>query len=128
MQSHWNKATIPNVYNCGNKKIRNGYLFQLSLKIHWVLYIYAFCFPHKIRLKNSPTWQYLRKQTTTNNLKLLPNFSLHTEVPLPFWHKLNYFSFCRNFEKKIFIIWAEILIKLKFQLSGLNCTPLGTRI
>jgi hypothetical protein len=30
--------------------------------------------------------------------------------PLPFWHKLNYFLFWRNFEK-IFIIYVEIIIK-----------------
>jgi hypothetical protein len=34
-------------------------------------------------------------------------------VPLPFQHKLNYFSFCEIFEK-LFIIYAEILIKSKF--------------
>jgi hypothetical protein len=34
---------------------------------------------------------------------------LHTIVTEPFWHKLNYFSFCRIFEK-IFITCAKILI------------------
>ncbi len=35
--------------------------------------------------------------------------------PLPFWHKLNYFSFCQTFEK-LFIIFAKILINLNFHL------------
>ncbi len=38
-----------------------------------------------------------------------------TVEPLPFWHKLNYFSFCQTFEK-LFIICAKILINLKFCL------------
>ncbi len=38
-----------------------------------------------------------------------------TIEPLSFWHKLNYFSFCQNFEK-LFIICAKILINLKFHL------------
>jgi hypothetical protein len=40
-----------------------------------------------------------------------------TIIPLPFQCKLNYFSFCQNFEK-LFIIFAEILINLKVQLLG----------
>jgi hypothetical protein len=38
-------------------------------------------------------------------------------VPLPFWHKLNDFSFFQNFEN-LFIICVEILINLKVQLLG----------
>jgi hypothetical protein len=41
----------------------------------------------------------------------------HIVVPLPFWHKLNDFSFCHTFEI-LFIICVEILIKLKVNLSG----------
>jgi hypothetical protein len=33
----------------------------------------------------------------------------HIVVPLPFWHNLNDFSFCRTFEN-LFIICVEILI------------------
>jgi hypothetical protein len=35
--------------------------------------------------------------------------------PLPFRHKLNYFSFCQTFEY-LFIIFAKILINLNFHL------------
>jgi hypothetical protein len=51
-------------------------------------------------------------------------FSCNTIIPLPFWHKLNYFSFCGTF-KKLLTICAKILIKSKFQLWGLNHKPLG---
>ncbi len=48
-----------------------------------------------------------------------------TVVPKWIWHKLNYFSFCRVFEK-LFSICAEISIKSKVQLSGLNHKPSST--
>jgi hypothetical protein len=40
-----------------------------------------------------------------------------TIIPLPFWHKLNYFSFCQTFEI-LFIICVKFLIDLKVELLG----------
>jgi hypothetical protein len=46
-----------------------------------------------------------------------------TTVPLPSWHKLNYFLFCRTFEK-LFIICVKNLIKLQVQLSSFELQTL----
>ncbi len=50
--------------------------------------------------------------------------SIYIVIPLPFWHKLNYFLFCQTFEKKK-IICGKILINLKVQLLGFELQTLN---
>jgi hypothetical protein len=101
-----------NIFGCGEKTM--SWCFISPLYTLWKIRLWcSCCLPSPLGSCSKEYCLHWRWALT----------SICIVVPLPFWHKLNYFLFCQTFEKKK-IVCVEILINLKVQLLGFELQTL----